>query len=128
METFFKQFAGTIAAGVEIAAALTIAYGAVEAIYGVLGTAFSEKANVGRRKAVWIRFAVWLLLGLEFELASDIIRTTIAPSWTQIGQLASIGLIRTFLNFFLEKDLDKYGQKMEEVADDSVQEETLRSN
>jgi uncharacterized membrane protein len=47
-------------------------------------------------------------LGLEFELAADIIRTAIAPTWTDIGQLAAIGLIRTFLNYFLEKDLEHY--------------------
>jgi uncharacterized membrane protein len=55
-----------------------------------------------------MRFAVWLLLGLEFELAADIIRTANAPTWTDIGQLAAIGVIRTFLNYFLEKDLEKY--------------------
>jgi uncharacterized membrane protein len=48
------------------------------------------------------------LLGLEFELAADIVRTAIAPTWNEIGQLAAIALIRTFLNFFLEKDLEEY--------------------
>ena len=66
----------------------------------------------GRRKAVSVRFGVWLLLGLEFELGADIIRTAISPTWTQIGQLASIAVIRTFLNHFLEQELEKY-----EVAD-----------
>ena len=55
-----------------------------------------------------MRFGVWLLLGLEFELAADIIRSAIAPAWSDIGQLAAIGFIRTFLNYFLERDLDKY--------------------
>ena len=54
----------------------------------------------------WRRFGVWLLLGLEFELAADIIRSVIAPSWTDIGQLGAIAVIRTFLNYFLEKDLE----------------------
>jgi uncharacterized membrane protein len=45
-----------------------------------------------------MRFGVWLLLGLEFELAADIVRTAIAPTWTDIGHLAAIGVIviRTF--------------------------------
>jgi uncharacterized membrane protein len=50
---------------------------------------------------------VWLLLGLEFELAADIVRSAIAPTWTDIGQLASIAAIRTFLNYFLESDIEK---------------------
>ena len=57
-----------------------------------------------------MRFGGWLLLGLEFELAADIIRTAISPSWTDIGQLAAIAGIRTFLNFFLESDLEKLGR------------------
>lgn len=56
----------------------------------------------------WVR--VWLLLGLEFELAADIVRSAISPSWTQIGQLAAIAIIRTFLNYFLEKDVERYAE------------------
>jgi len=63
-------------------------------------------ATHGARKAVWQRFGVWLLLGLEFELAADIIRTVVSPSWVDIGQLGAIAVIRTFLNYFLEKDLE----------------------
>lgn len=68
------------------------------------------EAKTGLRKEVWLRFGVWLLLGLEFELAADIVRTAISPTWNDIGQLAAIGAIRTFLNYFLEVDLDKYGE------------------
>ena len=50
--------------------------------------------------------ARWLLLGLEFMLAADIVRTVISPSWNDIGKLAAIAVIRTFLNFFLERDLE----------------------
>jgi hypothetical protein len=60
----------------------------------------------GRKKAIWRRFGTWLLLGLEFELAADIVRSVIAPDWMDIGQLGAIAVIRTFLNYFLEKDLE----------------------
>jgi hypothetical protein len=40
-----------------------------------------------------------------FQLAADIIETSIAPSWQEVGQLGAITVIRTFLNFFLERDL-----------------------
>jgi len=48
---------------------------------------------------------VWLLIGLEFELAADIIRSVVSPTWQDIGELGAIAVIRTFLNYFLEKDL-----------------------
>jgi hypothetical protein len=60
----------------------------------------------GRKKEIWRRFGTWLLLGLEFELAADIVQSVIAPSWVDIGQLGAIAVIRTFLNYFLEKDLE----------------------
>src|SRR5262245_61654172 len=88
---------------VEAVAALLIAVGVLEAIV-VLLTAPAG----GRRRAVWRRFGGWLLLSLEFELGADIVRTAISPTWTQIGQLGAIAVIRTFLNYFLEQDLEKY--------------------
>ena len=58
------------------------------------------------RKAIWRRFGVWLLLGLEFALAADIITSVISPTWQDIGELGAIAVIRTFLNYFLEHDLE----------------------
>lgn len=108
MQELFKQIAEGIATGVEGAAALIIAYGALEALCGAALSIARRDSKAGQRKNIWLRFGVWLLLGLEFELAADIVRTAIAPTWTDIGQLACIGVIRTFLNHFLEKDLEKY--------------------
>jgi uncharacterized membrane protein len=108
VEELFKRMAESLALGVEAAAALIIAYGALEALVGSIRSIAIGRTKRGQRKDVWLRFGVWLLLGLEFELGADIIRTAISPTWTDIGQLAAIGAIRTFLNYFLEDDLEKY--------------------
>ena len=47
----------------------------------------------------------FLALGLEFQLAGDILRTAIAPSFQEIGQLAAVAAIRTALNFFLSREI-----------------------
>lgn len=107
METSFKAVAQGIAVGVEGAAALIIAYAALEALWGAAVAVIRGHSRKGLRKQAWLRFGVWLLLALEFELAADIVRTAVAPSWTDIGQLAAIAVIRTFLNHYLEKDLDQ---------------------
>jgi uncharacterized membrane protein len=112
MEELFKQTASRIALGVELAAALLIAYGAVEAIISLL-TPRPKRANdklFHKRREVFLRFGVWLLLGLEFELAADIVRTAISPTWSDIGQLGAIAAIRTVLNFFLERDVEEFGE------------------
>ena len=52
-----------------------------------------------------LQFGVWLALALEFQLGADILATTIAPSFTTLGKLGLIALIRTFLNYFLNQEL-----------------------
>ena len=44
-------------------------------------------------------------LGLGFLIGASIIKSTIAPSWDDIGKLAAIIAIRTTLNFFLTRDI-----------------------
>ncbi|MDP9845443.1 DUF1622 domain-containing protein [Streptosporangium lutulentum] len=57
--------------------------------------------------AVRLFLGRFLALGLEFQLAGDVLRTAIAPTFTQIGQLAAIATIRTALNFFLSREIEK---------------------
>jgi uncharacterized membrane protein len=116
MEEGFKHFVSTISLAVETIAALMISLGAIEAIYGVVIVYLKKGGSRSGLRDVWIHFGVWLMLGLEFELAADIVRTAIAPTWTDIGQLASIGAIRTFLNYFLERDIDALRTKREGEA------------
>ncbi len=56
---------------------------------------------------VRLGFARYLALGLEFQLAADILSTAVAPSWDQIGKLAAIAVIRTGLNFFLMREMQE---------------------
>jgi uncharacterized membrane protein len=55
------------------------------------------RANLGRG----------ILLGLEILIGADIIATIIAPlTWESVGLLGLIVLIRTFLSFSLEAEID----------------------
>lgn len=48
-----------------------------------------------------------ILLGLEFLVAADIIRTVaVEPTYRSVGVLAAIVLVRTFLSFTLEVELE----------------------
>lgn len=107
MEAIFRELAQAIALGLEAAAVLIITLGSIDALGGIARMLRGSISTHGRRKEVWRRFGTWLLLGLEFELAADIVRSVIAPTWMEIGQLGAIAVIRTFLNYFLEKDLEQ---------------------
>ena len=106
MEELFVQFA-RIAKGLsEAAAVIVVTYGSIEAFVRLIWIGVTPGATHGERKAIWRRFGVWLLLGLEFALAADIIGSVVSPSWKDIGELGAIAVIRTFLNYFLERDLE----------------------
>jgi uncharacterized membrane protein len=106
MEEAFDTFARAAGSIVEAVAVLTVFFGSVEAFINLVRVAVRPAASHGERKAIWRRFGVWLLLGLEFELAADIIGSVVSPTWQEVGKLGAIAVIRTFLNYFLEKDLD----------------------
>lgn len=66
----------------------------------------NKRNSVERFNKIRLRFGMWLALALEFQLGADILSTTIAPSLQALGQLAIIAIIRTFLNYFLGKELE----------------------
>jgi uncharacterized membrane protein len=63
-----------------------------------------------------LKFGGWLALALEFQLASDIIKTTTAPTYEHLIQLGAIAVIRTFLNYFLSKELKELPELIEKNA------------
>jgi uncharacterized membrane protein len=105
-EAVLRFLAACVALLVEAIAVLFIALGALETALPLIGrwTRISARTP-GWRRETFVRFGRWLLLSLEFALAADIVRTVISPTWNDIGQLAAIAVIRTFLNYFLERDL-----------------------
>lgn len=104
MEMLFKIAAGHVALSLEAISVLIVGYGGLEAVYRLLRP-MREAAQTTRRD-IWLGLVRWLLLALEFMLAADIVRSTITPDWDDIAKLAAIAAIRTFLNYFLERDLE----------------------
>jgi uncharacterized membrane protein len=85
-------------------ALVLIVVGAVEAFFLGLWTMFSSSEGHHERE-VWLRLGRWLVAGLTFQLAADVLETAITTSWDEVARLAAIAAIRTFLNYFLERDL-----------------------
>ena len=110
MEELFAQLARGAGMLVDACAILVVVWGALEAFVHLVPIALQPAASHRTRKDIWRRFGTWLLLGLEFELAADIIGSVVSPTWQDIGELGAIAVIRTFLNYFLEQDLEKSGQ------------------
>ena len=107
MEELLLPLARTAKALAEGAAVLVVAFGTIEAFVKLLGVVVRPRVSHGARKAIWRQYGMWLLLGLEFELAADIIGSVVSPTWQDVGELAAIAVIRTFLNYFLGRDLEE---------------------
>ena len=73
-----------------------VAFGALQALSGVVGLILKRAADEMQGREIWLKFATWILLALEFALAADIVRTAVAPTWDDISKLAVIAAIRTF--------------------------------
>lgn len=95
---------------VEITAAAVIAIALIKFIYRYLRHLF--KPNDGEsNQDIRIHFGSALTLSLELLLAADILATALAPTWDEIGKLASIAVLRTALNYFLERELKNNSKK-----------------
>lgn len=90
---------------VEAAGALIIFVGAAWAFGRFLATMVRGGGPDRRFNRIRLTLGRFLALGLEFQLAGDVLRTAVAPSFTEIGQLAAIAAIRTALNFFLSREI-----------------------
>ena len=88
---------------------LVVTFGASGA-RGVVGRSSSAPPTRCEGREIWLQFATWILLALEFALAADLVRTAVAPTWDDIGKLAVIATIRTMLNYFLAKDIAEFDQ------------------
>lgn len=68
---------------------------------------FCKEDCIKYNELIRIRLGSYLVLALEFFIASDIIKTIITPTWEGLGILGAVVVIRTVLSYFLTKDLKK---------------------
>jgi uncharacterized membrane protein len=108
VETLLHDIGHNVALGIEAIAIAIIAAGALEALIGIVRAVVHPRTTTNQdRREVWLMFARWLVAGLTFQLAADIVNTSFSPTWNELGRLACIAAIRTFLSFFLDRELDE---------------------
>jgi uncharacterized membrane protein len=96
-------------------ALVIVLIGTVEAFFRGLGALLGSPSGHERRD-VWLRYARWLVAALTFQLAADIVETSITTDWEAVGRIAAIAVIRTFLNYFLDRDLAEVRERQNEGA------------
>jgi uncharacterized membrane protein len=97
---------------VEAAGAIVIFVGATTGFVRFVWSAI-VKRDAARFTPVRLDLGRFLALGLEFQLASDLLRTAVAPSFEEIGKLAAVAAIRTALNFVLGREIREERSELE---------------
>jgi uncharacterized membrane protein len=101
---------------IDLLALVVILIGTVQAFVAATIAIFSHDERVRAGRAVWLRYSRWLVAGLTFQLAADIIETSVTPSWDDIGRIGAIAVIRTFLDFFLARDQHDVRELLRETS------------
>lgn len=107
MEELVKTVTLHLAWGVELMTAAIIGYASVRAFYSYSKGIFKyhPRSEIIPKEEIRLSMGRTLALALELLLGADILKTAVAPTWNDIGQLASIAVLRTALNFFLEREM-----------------------
>jgi len=100
---------------IDAVALVVILIGTVEVIVGIVRLSFGTRSHELMRDT-WLSYARWLVAALTFQLAADIIETSISSSWETIGRVGAIAVIRTFLNYFLDRDLEEVRARQKQRA------------
>ena len=110
MNTWMAQATLWAVSIIDAIAVLIILIGTAIAFVSCLHLVRAHPAGHERR-LIWIGYARWLVAGLTFQLAADIVESSVVESWDAVGRLAAIAAIRTFLNYFLERDLTEIRER-----------------
>ena len=117
LHTGLGTAAGLVKLSLESISVLCVALGLVTALALAFNNFFRTDRSISRPPSVRLEFGTWLALALEFQLGADIVATTVNPSLQSLGELAMLAAIRTFLNFFLQRELAAEADLVEKMRE-----------
>ena len=116
LESFLRPFVNIITFGIDIAAGLIIG---ISALFGLVSflkiLAKSTKDQTQAKETIRLRLARGMLLALDFEVGSDILKTILVPSFNELAILAVIVSIRIVLSWSLSKEIDRHNVNLKDA-------------
>lgn len=113
MESIILEYVGYLRLVIEIIGALFVGIGCIVALYRYIKGLIMNNHNFTETRLILARY---LALALELQLGADILSTAVAPSWDSIGKLGAIAVIRTLLNYFLSKEMEREEVRISEAG------------
>lgn len=109
LEFFLKPYVSAVTFGIDIAAGLIIGISALVGLISFLKILNkSTKEQTQDKETIRLRLARGMLLALDFEVGSDILKTILVPSLNELSILAVVVGIRIVLSWSLSKEIDKH--------------------
>jgi uncharacterized membrane protein len=105
LEALVSKTLGILVPLIEAAGAWIIVWGVVRTFVRHLRSLFSLDTPL--LSHLRLQLAQSIVMGLEYLLAADVLRTAHAPTWTDIGQLAALVAVRTVLNYMLGREVEQ---------------------
>jgi len=109
LEYLIRPYVGYLTFGIDIAAGIIIAISAATALFAffrILRKSPNEQTQ--DKETIRLRLARGLLLALDFEVGSDILKTILVPSANELSILAVVVGIRIVLSWSLSKEIDRH--------------------
>jgi uncharacterized membrane protein len=113
LESFLKPYVSAVTFGIDIAAGLIIGISAFVGLISFLKILTKPtKVQTQDKETIRLRLARGMLLALDFEVGSDILKTVLVPSLNELSILAVVVGIRIVLSWSLSKEIDKHNIDM----------------
>jgi uncharacterized membrane protein len=106
MESLLQVFANWVTLALQAIAIVIVVLGSARAVFGIMRGAFVSHPGATDQRAEWLDYARWLVAALTFQLAADIVATSFAPTWDELGRLVVVAVVRTFLSYFLDREME----------------------
>jgi uncharacterized membrane protein len=118
MELFVSRVLSLLATIVDASTGSAIGVGVLAALLRTARLIVRRGTSLDSEMSeIRITLGRWLALALELALAADILRTVMIPTWDEIGKLGAIVVLRTVLNYFLEREIDQEQKKTDYVLE-----------
>jgi len=104
MERFAKDITLFISQSAEIIAAILIGFALLKVLFHFATRLHPSNMKISKEE-IRVKFGSSVAVSLELLLGADVLATAVSPNWDDIGKLAAIAILRTALNYFLDREI-----------------------
>ena len=127
LEHLLVPYVNYLTFGIDVAAGIIIAISAFVALIAFFRILFKPaKEQTIDKETIRLRLARGMLLALDFEVGSDILKTILVPSITELTILAVVVGIRIVLSWSLSKEIDRHSEDLESKGKGTGKESIIR--